>query len=102
VKQQYYAVLWGKELHRDGANLRISGKVDDPGAACREVFGMTARSMRFKALGTRKSVLQSDRKRMELLKNPETWERLPIEYLEPLDARLRQVEDNALAEGDRE
>lgn len=90
MKAQYYAVLWGAEQRSDASNLRISAKVADPGAACRDCFGLVTENMQVKSLGSSKSVLQNYRRRMAALESREGWEPVPEEYLDNLELRLRR------------
>lgn len=59
IKRQYYLCAYGHVI-------RISDKCDDEHQAARECFGVTDRVTTFPA-GTRKDILQSPKKRQELI-----------------------------------
>lgn len=69
-KQRYYAV---RPASQGGQNTRIE-KSASPQGACALAFGRgSEKGFQWKDLGTRVAIIQSDKKRIELLTSPEGW-----------------------------
>lgn len=78
---QFYAVRWGD-------HARLSTKVPNAGAACRDTYGMVSENMEVRALGANKATaLRIIREGLIVLSG---YEPVPVEYLDKLNTLARQ------------
>lgn len=81
-RKQFYAVRWGEVI-------RVSSKVFDPGAACRDTFGMVAENMEVRPLGGNKETMLKEMRTPANL----TFGLVPEDYLDKLGRSIRQHRD---------
>lgn len=71
---QYYAVRKGQELRRDHSNVKFTRtRVPNGIEACKQTFGKVADDMFVKEVGPSRTVLMTQKCRLQIITDPYHW-----------------------------